>query len=326
LSIISSMYVLIYIPAYNEAAKIGEVIRSLPDSLPNVEQVGKLVVDDGSTDGTAKIAEDAGAGVVRHEMNRGVGGAFHTALESALKLGADILVSIDADGQFDPAEIEKLIAPIMEGRADLVTGNRFASGQKPGNMPKVRYWGNLAMSRIVSTLSPGRRIQDVSCGFRAYSREALLNLNLYGRFTYTQETVMDIAFKGLPIVEIPIVVRYFTGRKSRVARNLPRYGINTMNIILRTFRDYKPMLFFGTMGLAVMTVGLLMSGFLAVHYLKTGMTSPYKMLGIAGGILVLAGLLIVGYSLLADMLDRIRTTQEKLLYYEKKKLFNRTEY
>jgi len=314
------MYVLIYMPAFNEARRIGDVIRSLPGTIPGVHQVGVLVVDDGSTDDTATIAEEAGAGVLRHAVNKGVGGAFHSALNAALSLGADVLVSIDADGQFDPGQIKDLLAPILAGKADFVTGNRFSS-KRPPNMPIVRYWGNLMMSRLVSTLSPSRAIQDVSCGFRAYSREALLNLNLYGRFTYTQETIMDIAFKELRIVEIPIKVKYESGRRSRVARNLPMYAINTFKIILRTFRDYRPMLFFGSLGFVVLFTGLGLDAFVGIYYLRTGLVSPYKMYGVGGGILVLAGLLIIGYSLLADMLDRIRTTQEKLLYYEKKKIY-----
>ncbi len=319
------MYVLVYIPAFNEEHRIAGVIESVPRDLSGVTQIGVLVVDDGSTDRTGKVAEAAGAGVLRHEVNQGVGGAFHTALEAALSLGADILVSIDADNQFDAMETEKLIAPILEGRADFVTGNRFASKEKPKNMPSLRYLGNLMMSRIVSTLSASRPIEDVSCGFRAYSREALLNLNLFGRFTYTQETVMDLAFKGLRIEEVPVTVKYFPTRTSRVARNLPMYGLNTFRIILRTFRDYRPMLFFGSLGLAVFMCGLAMLLFVGVHYTRTGNVSPYKMFGIGGGILIVSGLLIIGLSLLADMLDRMRTTQEKLLYYEKKKVYGKTD-
>jgi len=134
---------------------------------------------------------------------------------------------------------------------------------------------------------------------------------------------MDLAFKNLRILEVPITVRYFPERKSRVARNLPVYGINTFKIILRTFRDYRPMLFFGSLGLLVLTVGLLFEAFVLVHYIRTSHVTPYKMYGIGGGILALSGLLIIGMSLLADMLDRIRTTQEKLLYYEKKKVFSK---
>jgi len=324
LRIIPSMYVIVYIPAYNEEQRIAEVIGSVPKTLPGVDQVGVLVVDDGSTDRTAEVAEAAGAGVLQHGVNQGVGGAFHTALDAALSLGADILVSIDADNQFDSSETGRLITPILEGKADFVTGNRFAAKEKPKNMPSIRYLGNLLMSRIVSTLSSSRPIEDVSCGFRAYSREALLHLNLFGRFTYTQETIMDLAFKGLRIEEVPVTVRYFQTRTSRVARNLPMYGLNTFRIILRTFRDYRPMLFFGSLGLAVFFSGTAMLCFVGIHYIQTGNVSPYKMFGIGGSILIVSGLLIIGLSLLADMLDRMRTTQEKLLYYEKKKIYGKT--
>jgi hypothetical protein len=134
---------------------------------------------------------------------------------------------------------------------------------------------------------------------------------------------MDLAFKDLRIQEVPITVRYFQERTSRVARNLPFYGLNTFRIILRTFRDYKPMLFFGSFGLAVLGIGLAMLLFVTIHYFVTGLVSPYKMFGVGGGVLVVCGLLIIGLSLLADMLDRMRTTQEKLLYYEKKKVYDK---
>ena len=132
---------------------------------------------------------------------------------------------------------------------------------------------------------------------------------------------MDIAFKGLRIQEVPITVRYDPARRSRVARNLPMYGLNTGKIILRIFRDYRPMLFFGSLGLAVFLAGFLLDFFVGLYYLKTGQVTPYKMYGIGGAVLMLAGLLVIGLSLLADMLDRIRTTQEKPLYYEKKRVY-----
>src|SRR5690606_21137911 len=127
------------------------------------------------------------------------------------KHGFHFMVSTDADGQFDPEQIPELLKPLVLGACDFVLGNRFSSQDRPEHMPWIKHWGNQQMSWLVSTLT-GQKFQDVSCGFRAYSREALLQLNLMGQFTYTHETILDLCNKGLVAVEVPIRVRYFQGR------------------------------------------------------------------------------------------------------------------
>jgi glycosyltransferase involved in cell wall biosynthesis len=271
-----------------------------------------LVVDDGSTDGTAQLAKEVGATVISHDVNKNVGMAFRTALYYARREGYDILVSIDADRQFNANEIKDLIKPILNDEADMVLGNRFANGM-PENMPKNKYWGNKQMSKFISLLT-GRKFTDVSCGFRAYSREAILRLNLFGAFTYTQETILDLVQKDLRVVEHPIDVKYFKGRKSRVAGSVIKYAFRTLNIILRTLRDYKPLLFFGGSGGISFLIGLLFVIALFIHYLLSGEFSPYKFLGFIGlGFLIWGGLLFV-LGLVADMLNRLRINQERILY------------
>jgi hypothetical protein len=238
--------------------------------------------------------------------------AFRTALYYARREGYDILVSIDADRQFNANEIKDLIKPILNDEADMVLGNRFANGM-PENMPKNKYWGNKQMSKFISLLT-GRKFTDVSCGFRAYSREAILRLNLFGAFTYTQETILDLVQKDLRVVEHPIDVKYFKGRKSRVAGSVIKYAFRTLNIILRTLRDYKPLLFFGGSGGISFLIGLLFVIALFIHYLLSGEFSPYKFLGFIGlGFLIWGGLLFV-LGLVADMLNRLRINQERILY------------
>jgi len=312
---------LVFLPALNEEATLAYVLRGLPDELPGVDSIQCLVVDDGSTDGTADIAAREGAMVVRHGNNMGVGKAFQTAVDEALRLGSDVMVTIDADGQFDTGQIPELIRPILEGNADLVTGSRFHQVGRPEGMPLIKYWGNRWIARLVRFFS-GVGLADVSCGFRAYSREALLHLNLFGQFTYTQETILDLAFKGAKIVEVPVNVRYFRGRRSRVAGSISRYALNAAKIITRTVRDFRPLRFFGTMGLAVFLVGLLADLWLLRHYVLTGTFTPYKAFGFVGGTLNVAGIFLAGLGLLADMLDRIRVNQERILYYHKKHAFD----
>jgi len=268
----------VVMPAFNEAKLIGGVLDRMPDYVDTI-----VVVDDGSTDETPHIAQAKGDFLVTHNVNRGVGAAFHTGVDKALELNADIMVTIDADGQFDPKDINQLIDPICDGEADFVTASRFKDKRLAPTMPRLKYWGNIGISRLISFLT-GQKFYDVSCGFRAYSKEALLRLNLFGEFTYTQETFMDLAFKNMAIQEVPIAIQ--GERKygqSKVAGNLFRYAYRTSKIIFRAFRDYKPLKFFGCIAGLIFFSGLLLEILLLWHYLRTGSFSPYKVLGFGGG-------------------------------------------
>jgi glycosyltransferase involved in cell wall biosynthesis len=310
----------VVMPAFNEEKLIESVLDRIPDYVDTI-----VVVNDGSTDETPNIAKARGALVVTHNKNRGVGAAFHTGVDKALELTADIMATIDADGQFDPRDINRLIDPIIDGDAGFVTASRFKDKKLLPKMPRTKYWGNIAMSRLISFLV-GQRFFDVSCGFRAYSKEALLRLNLFGEFTYTQETFMDLAFKNIAIQEVPILVQ---GEReygpSKVAKNLFRYAYRTSKIILRAFRDYKPLKFFGCIAGFIVGIGLLLEAFLFWHYFQTGEFSPYKFVGFAGGFLLALGILIFITGLLADMLYRIRVNQEEILYHKRKELFTNKE-
>jgi hypothetical protein len=167
----------------------------------------------------------------------------------------------------------------------------------------------------------GEHLSDVSCGFRAYSREALLHLNLFGTFTYTQETIFDLCFKGLRVIEVPISVRYLEDRRSRVAGSLVGYGFNAIKIVARTARDFKPLRFFGLIGCFVLLLGLVMDLWLVGFFLSTGGFSPYKFVGFVGTAFMLVGILVIGFGLLADMLDRLRVNQERLLYQQRRLMF-----
>ncbi len=313
------MKLIIYMPALNEEEGIADVIKHLPKDFNGIDEVEILVVDDGSKDKTVQIAKEQGASVVSHSVNRGVGRAFQSAVQYALENKADILVSIDADRQFNSDQIPNMIQPLLKGKADMVTGNRFENGM-PENMPKTKYWGNKQMSRLISLIS-GQKFKDVSCGFRAYNREALMRLNLFGDFTYTQETILDMVYKGLTVIEFPVDVKYFSNRKSRVAGKIVSYAFKTLKIIVRTLRDYKPMLFFGGMGFVSMGIGLLFEIFMFGHYFISGSFTPYKAFGFIGLGFLVFGLLLVIVGLLADMFNRVRKNQERIMYELKRERY-----
>lgn len=317
------MKLLIYMPALNEEKHIQEVISDLPQKLDDIDEIQYLVVDDGSTDKTKEIAHVAGAQVISHKRNLGVGAAFHSAVQFALENDADILVGIDADGQFDSNEIPYLLQPIFKNSADMVVGNRFVSGQ-PKHMSPIKYWGNKKIAQLVSKIS-GQVFQDVSCGFRAYSREALFRLNIFGEFTYTHETILTLVYQGLRVVERTTKVRYFPERKSRVASSISHYAIQTSKIILRAMLDYRPIQIFGTFGSICFVIGTGFEIFLFTYYIFTHNFTPYKTAGFIGLGFIIFGTLVLLLALIADMLNRQRINQDRLLYeikqlkYEKEK-------
>lgn len=313
----AGLKLLVVIPALNEAATVGHVVNRVPRNIPGVNQTAIIVVDDGSTDQTAQLARQAGAKVITHDSPRGVGVVFHRALDLVIDEAADILVFIDGDGQFNSGDIRKVVQPIIEGHADCATASRYHPNSAPHRQSLGRRIGNRVMSRLISLLT-GQRLYDAACGFRAYSAKTAMNLNLTGRFTYTQETLLDIALKGGRIVEVPIRVRGTRKHgKSRVANSLIRYGIRALIIIFRAYRDYRPLRFFGVFALVQLLVALMLGGFFLMHFVLVGRFSPHLWAGITSGFLVIMAGLTSLTAILADMLDRIRLNQEKLMFYEK---------
>jgi glycosyltransferase involved in cell wall biosynthesis len=308
------MKLVVQMPALNEEKTIVSVIQGIPRDIPGMDQVAVLVVDDGSTDRTGELARQAGAQVVRHERPRGVGMAFRTGLERSAELGADILVTIDSDGQFDPRDIPKLVEPIVRGEAEFVTASRFADPALAPEMPWTKRWGNDVIARWLST-TVGTRFYDVSCGFRAYSRNAYLRLVLLGEFTYTHEVVLNLAFIRVPIREVPVRVRGVREfGTSRVAGNLFRYAWRAAAIILKTYRDYRPLRFFGYMsaGLLCLATGFL--GFAISVKLRTGVFTPHKWAAVLAMGLAVTAVAVFLVGMVAEMLDRIRVAQDELLF------------
>ena len=317
----TSKKIIVYMPALNEGATIHTVLTSIPGKFDGFSSLELLVINDGSNDNTEQEALKAGATVINHTSNKGVGSAFQTALNYALKVHADVLVSTDADGQFDATQIEAMIAPLANNQADFCIGNRFANA-RPEKMPRLKFWGNRRISKIVSLIS-NTKIQDASCGFRAYSKDCLLHLNLQGNFTYTHETILDLLDKGYRVAQVPVSVTYFDDRTSRVANNLFKYAFKTSLIIFKCLKDYKPLQFFFSIALFVLFIALFMGGFVLIHWIMNSTITPYKSIGIIALSLCGMSLLLMTLAFVADMLNRIRHNQEKILYLLKKNYFEK---
>jgi len=309
-----SPHLVVIMPALNEEATISDVISRVPRAIEGVGAVEIVVIDDGSTDPTAELAREAGAHVVSHPANRGVGAAFVTGIDVALRMGADIIVNMDADGQFDPEDIPALIRPILEDGYGFVTCTRFANPDYVPRMPWVKKWGNRMMCRLVNWIIWNANFTDVSCGFRAYTRETALRLNLFGAFTYTQESFIDLAAKGVRMAEVPLPVRGVRQfGNSRVASNLWNYALQTLPIILRAMRDIRPLTFFGVLALVFFTLGIIQGGFVSAWWLATGHTSPWTSLITVSAACLIISILVGTMALIADQLGRVKKIQEELL-------------
>lgn len=321
------MKLIINIPAYNEEEKIGETIARIKKSfeLSFYSQEGNVItekliqiVDDGSNDKTAEAAREAGADIIiSYKPNRRLAYSFKQAVESALKNGADFFVNIDADGQFDPNDIPKLLEPIINKQADMAIANRFGKVEAK-NIPWIRNFFNRFAAGIVGYFLDSKT-EDLTCGFRAHNRETLFRLNLTNvHFTYTQETIIDAIGKNLKLKWVPIKVTYFADRDPKITKSIFKYINNGFKIILKAVRDVRPMKFFGWPGLFLIILGF--AGFIIflTNYFQTLKITPYLNYIIFSSITTLMGIQLLIFALIADMIKSSRQLTEELMYQWKK--------
>ena len=316
------MKLIVFSVCKDEAATIGEVLDRIPNKIKHVSKIEKLVISDGSKDDTVKIARKKGAKVIEGFKQKRLAYRFEQAMEYVLTNDADVAVNIDGDLQFKPEDIPRLLAPIISGKADFVVADRFTdlvSGlkRKPTNMPVNKYWANRVGSFIVGMLS-GEKFRDVTCGFRAYNRKAMYALNINTEYTYTQESFQVLALKKLDIVAVPVNVKYYKNRKSRVVTNFSHFLLNSAINIMRGFRDFAPLKFFFWLGGIPVFTGFLMITFVLINWINTSSFSPYKFLGFTGLYMFSLGVIIWVVGLVADMLNRVLKNQEKIISNQKK--------
>ena len=260
------MKVIVQIPCFNEEKTLPITLAGLPRALPGGHRIEVLVIDDGSADRTAEMARGLGVDhLIVLPSHQGLARAFMAGLEASLRLGADVIVNTDGDNQYDARDLERLIAPILEGSADLVVGDRDV--QAIGHFSVLKKLLHRLGDRIMERLA-GIELMDSTSGFRAYSREAALRLNVFSRFTYTLETLIQAGKKNLAVAHVPVRVNQKL-RDSRLFPNLWSYLKRSASTMVRIYALYEPLKFFSYLGAVVGGVGLVILLRFLCHYLTT---------------------------------------------------------
>lgn len=294
------MFVVITIPAYNEQDTIGNVIKNIDDVMKFTKyQYKVLVIDDGSKDKTIEVAKSQDSVVHSHPKNYGLAETFKTETKKALELKADVIVHIDADMQYQPKEIPILLKEIERGY-DLVLGSRFKGTIE--SMPIIKKFGNKAFSRVISNITR-IKISDAQTGFRAFTKEVAEKIAIISDHTYTQEQIIRAAKEKFRIKEVPV---YFAKRKdkSRLISSPLGYASRAWINIIRIYRDYRPLKFFGMVGSAIFAVGFILGLYLV--YIQLFAEGVNRHLGLMMlDILILSiGLQIIIFAFLADMMKK----------------------
>ena len=289
------MKVLVSIPAYNEEKSIGEVINDIKRELQGKYDFKIQVIDDGSTDKTAEVARKAGAYVFSHQINMGLAETFKTEIQQALKKKFDVMVITDADGQYLARDIPRLLKEIEKGY-DLVLGSRFMGTIE--EMPFLKKLGNRLFTKVISKIT-NFKLTDCQTGFRAFTREVAEKIQITSTYTYTQEQIIRAIKAKFKIKEIPI---YFAKRhgKSRLMRNPFEFAFKAGINLLRVYRDYEPLKFFGFWGGFFFLIGFFIGIWLIYLFLTTGKVGRIPST-IACMLFITIGLQIWLFGFMADM-------------------------
>jgi glycosyltransferase involved in cell wall biosynthesis len=312
----------IQIPAWEEEAHIGAAVRELPRVLDGFASVEVLVVDDGSKDATARAAREAGADhVVRLPLHRGLAFAWRAGLDAALRLGADVIVSTDADRQYAASDVARLVAPILAGEAEIVVGDRGVATKQDfsGSKRLAQRLGSWVVRR-----ASGLDVPDATSGFRALTREAALQLNVFSKMTYTIETLIQAGNKEMAVSAVRIGTNPPT-RPSRLIPRVSRYVLVQGANILRITALYKPLpVFFGIA--ALLSFGGLALVLRYVLLVKAGINPAGHVQSLLlAALLLLAAVVSFLTGLLADLISINRTMLEELLTRERRRDASRRE-
>ncbi|WP_245481757.1 glycosyltransferase family 2 protein [Mesorhizobium sp. M7A.F.Ce.TU.012.03.2.1] len=299
---------IIQIPCLNEEGTLAVTLADLPRQVEGFDQVEWLVIDDGSTDRTVEVARENGVDhVVSLPHNQGLAKAFMTGIETALKLGADVIVNTDADNQYDASCISDLVRPILEKKALIVVGARPISEIEHFS-PVKKFLQKLGS--LVVKLASGTTVPDAPSGFRAIHRDAAIQLNVFNRYTYTLETIIQAGRRNIPITSVPIRVNGDL-RPSRLVKSIPSYVRRSLITVVRIFVVYSPLRFFSVCAAIVATPGLIMIARFLFHYLRGEGSGNIQSLVLSSALLALAGILAMS-GILSELIAVNRQILEEI--------------
>lgn len=303
------MKLVVQIPCLNEERTLPTVVQSIPRRVPGIDRVEVLVVDDGSTDGTEAVARRCGVDhVVRHAKNNGLARAFRTGIDHAVQLGADLIVNLDGDNQYNSADIPRLVEPILAGRADIVVGDR--------NVAHVAHFSWLkrklhAIGTVTVRVLSGLHVPDPVSGFRALSRNAAIRLNIVSPFSYTIEMLIQAGYKGIAVESVPIRTNGPT-RPSRLFRSIPDFIIQSQSTMARMYAMYRPFRTFAILGLIAIAAGVIPIARFLWYFAQGGGAGHIQSL-VLGAALTVIGTVTLLMGLLADLIGRNRQLIEIVL-------------
>ena len=306
---------IIQIPCLNEAKTLPATLADLPKSVPGIDVIETLVIDDGSRDGTSDVARACGVHhIVRLTRNKGLAAAFTAGIDAALKQGADFIVNTDADNQYAGHEIAKLVAPLLSGEADIVIGDRNIAevehmGWRKRQLQRLGSW----VVRQVSNTS----VPDTTSGFRAYTRDAALRMTIISEFSYTLESIIQAGKKRMAIAHVPVETNPRT-RESRLFDSIFSYIKRSAATIVRIYAMYEPLKVFTYIGLTVFGAGFLIGLRFVYLYFTDYTQGRYVQSLILSAILLILGFNVLIIGLLADVISGVRKLLEDLLYRVRK--------
>ncbi len=311
------MKVIVQIPCYNEEQTLPLVLKSIPKKIPGVDELEVLIIDDGSTDKTIDIARKLGVKhIVRHSGNRGLGISFRHGVERALELGADIVVNTDGDNQYPQARIADLVQPIINGEADIVIADRQT--HKIAHFSPAKKLLQRIGSQVVN-IAAGTDLPDAASGFRAYSRQSLLELNTITSFSYCMETIIQAGNKRLAIASIPVDTNKKT-RESRLFKSTWEHIRKSAAAIIRAYIMYRPHVIFGTAGTIAFVVGIIPFARFVYLSFADSINGHLQSL-LLGLVLLMASFICFALDVIADLIRTNRILIEQELEHTKKMRF-----
>ena len=308
------MKLIIQIPCLNEEETLPITFRDLPRKIDGVDEIETLIIDDGSTDRTVEIARELGINhIVRHTNNKGLAEAFMTGVDACLKLGADIIVNTDGDNQYPGESIADLIEPILKGEADMVVGDRQTNEIEHFSFLKkqLQSLGSWVVRHVSETEVP-----DAPSGFRAFSKEAALRMNVISKFSYTLETIIQAGKKNLAISSVPVRTNKKL-RQSRLFSSIPKYLKQSLSTIMRIYTMYEPLKTFSYIGGAIFFVGLIIS-MRFIYFYFTGNGGGHIQSLIFSAVLLMIGFQVIMMGWVADLIGGLRRLVEDSLFRIKK--------